>query len=198
MLAAHPAGDDPPVFAMVAVLGFHAARFDARISPTGSVVLLGEQDRSAWDWGLIREAMGWMARAAAGEVLSRYHVEAAIAWEHCRAASFEQTDWGRIVALYATLERIAPSPIHVLNLAVAEAHLGGPRAGLARLAAVPPDQVPARYPAWPAVLGELHFRAGDYVSADRAWSQALALEPARADQELILRRLADCRAIRES
>ena len=195
MLAAHPVGDDPAIFAMLAILGFHAARFDARLSPTGSVVLLGEQDRSAWDWGLIREAMGWMARAASGEVISRYHVEAAIAWEHCRASSFAETDWGRIVAMYVTLERIAPSPLHSLSLAVAEAHLDGPRAGLARLAAVPPDQVPARYPAWPAVLGELHFRAGDLALAELAWSHALALGPARGDQELILRRLAECRAL---
>jgi RNA polymerase sigma-70 factor (ECF subfamily) len=195
MLAEHPAGDDPSVFALVALLLFHSARFNARVSPAGAIVLLGEQDRRTWDWGLIREAMRWMARSASGNVLSKYHVEAAIAWEHCRAPSLSETDWGRIVELYASLNRIAPSPIHVLNQAVAEALRFGPQAGLDRLASVPPDQVPSRYPNWPAVIGELHFRAGDLVAAERAWSEALALGPARADNELIQKRIRDCRAL---
>jgi RNA polymerase sigma factor (sigma-70 family) len=193
MLAKHSAGDDPSVFALVAVLALHAARFDARVSADGAIVLLDEQDRSTWNWELVREGMSWMARSASGDVLSRYHVEAAIAWEHCRPSSFAETDWRRIIELYEILERIAPSPIHVLNRAVAEAHHAGPTAGLARLAAVPPDQIPARYPAWPAVVGELHFRSGEYAKAERAWADALALGPARADHELISRRIADCR-----
>ena len=195
MLANHPVGDDPRVFALVALLGLHAARFDARVSPGGTIVLLEEQDRSAWNWGLVREAMDWMARSAAGEAISRYHVEAAIAWEHCRARSFAATDWTRIIELYGALENIAPSPIHVLNRAVAEAHRDGPLAGLARLAAVPPEEIPARYPAWPAVLGELHFRAGDLAAAENAWAESLTLGPAPADHELIHRRLTDCRAM---
>jgi RNA polymerase sigma factor (sigma-70 family) len=198
MLAEHPVGDDQSVFALLALISFHAARFDARISLAGTVVLLDEQDRSAWDWALIREAMGWMARSASGETLSRYHVEAAIAWEHCRASSFAETDWGQIIGLYATLERIAPSPIHVLNRAVAEAYCDGPHAGLARLASVPPDRIPSRYPAWPAVIAELHFRAGDLAAAEQAWSEALALTHARVDQEFVRGRLANCRALLEA
>jgi predicted RNA polymerase sigma factor len=139
--------------------------------------------------------MSWMARSASGNMLSKYHVEAAIAWEHCRAPTFSETDWSHIVELYAVLNRIAPSPIHVLNQAVAEAHCSGPTAGLARLALVAPDEVPRRDPIWPAVIGELHFRAGDLDAADQAWSEALALEPARADNELIQRRIRDCRAL---
>ncbi len=78
----------------------------------------------------------------------------------------------------------------------AEAHRQGPLAGLALLATVPPDQIPARYPAWSAVVGELHFRAGDLHAAEHAWSEALALGPAKADQDLILKRLAECRELR--
>jgi RNA polymerase sigma factor (sigma-70 family) len=195
MLGEHPAGDDPCVFALVALLAFHAARFDARVSPAGTIVLLEEQDRSTWDWGLVREAMSWMARSASGNVMSRYHVEAAIAWEHCQAPSFAETNWEYIVKYYEALESIAPSPIHVLNGAVAESYRRGPLAALARLAAVPPEQIPARYPPWPAVVGELHFRAGHLVEAEKAWSEALELSPARADKELIHRRLQACRAL---
>jgi RNA polymerase sigma-70 factor (ECF subfamily) len=193
MLAAHPVGDIPTVHALLALMCFHAARFDARVARDGATVLLEEQNRSAWNWGDVREGMAWLARSAAGDELTRYHVEAGIAWEHCRAPTFADTDWRRIVELYDVLERIAPSPLHALNRAVAEAHLHGPLAALTRLEAVPPERVPAQYPAWHTVIGELHFRLGRHAAAERAWREALHLTTARADQEFLQRRLAACR-----
>jgi RNA polymerase sigma-70 factor (ECF subfamily) len=172
---------------------FHGARLDARVGLDGAIVLLEEQDRSAWNWSDVREGMAWLARSAAGDELTRYHVEAGIAWEHCRAPTFADTDWRRIAELYDTLDRIAPSPLHALNRAVAEAYLHGPQAGLDRLAAIPPECVPARYPGWHTVIGELHFRLGRHREAERAWREALHLTTARADREFLLRRLVGCR-----
>jgi RNA polymerase sigma-70 factor (ECF subfamily) len=193
MLAAHPVGDVPAVHALLALMCFHVARFDARVDLDGAIVLLEEQDRSAWNWSDVREGMTWLARSAAGDELTRYHVEAAIAWEHCRAPTFADTDWRRIAEWYDTLERIAPSPLHALNRAVAEAYLHGPEAGLERLAAVPAESVPARYPGWHTVIGELHFRLGQHAAAERAWREALRLTTAGADREFLRRRLAVCR-----
>ena len=140
----------------------------------------------------MREGMAWLARSADGDELTRYHVEAGIAWEHCRAPKFADTDWRRIAELYDTLHRIAPSPLHALNRAVAEAYLHGPQAGLEQLAAVRPENVPARYPGWHVVIGELHFRLGRHSAAERAWREALRLATARADREFLNRRLALC------
>jgi RNA polymerase sigma-70 factor (ECF subfamily) len=193
MLAAHPVGDVPPVHALLALMCFHGARFDARVALDGAIVLLEEQDRSAWNWSDVREGMAWLTKSAAGAELTRYHVEAAIAWEHCRAPTFADTDWRRMAELYDTLERIAPSPLNSLNRAVVEAYLHGPQAGLDRLAAVPPENVPAGYPGWHAVIGELHFRLGRHSAAEHAWQEALRLTTARADQEFLRRRLAECR-----
>jgi RNA polymerase sigma-70 factor (ECF subfamily) len=192
MLVAHPVADVPPVHALLALMCFHAARFDARVALDGAIVLLEEQDRSAWNWSDVREGMAWLARSAAGDELTRYHVEAGIAWEHCRAPTFADTDWRRIADLYDTLDRLAPSPLHALNRAVTEAYLHGPQAGLERLAALPPESVPARYPGWHAVKGELHFRLGRHAAALRAWREALRLTTARADREFLRRRLALC------
>jgi RNA polymerase sigma factor (sigma-70 family) len=192
MLAAHAVGDVPAVHALLALMYFHGARFDARVAQ-GAIVLLEEQDRSAWNWSDVREGMAWFARSAAGDELTRYHVEAGIAWEHCRAPTFADTDWRRIAELYDTLERIAPSPLNSLNRAVAEAHLHGPQAGLERLAAVVPENVPTRYPGWHAVIGELHFRLGRHAAAQSAWREALRFTTARADREFLHRRLAVCR-----
>jgi RNA polymerase sigma-70 factor (ECF subfamily) len=193
MLAAHSVGDVPAVHALLALMCFHAARFDARVARDGAIVLLEEQDRSAWDWSDVREGMAWLARSAAGDELTRYHVEAGIAWEHCRAPTFADTDWRRITELYDSLERIAPSPLHALNRAVAEAYLHGPLAALELLSAVPPERVPARYPGWHAVIGELQFRLGRHSAAARAWREALRLTTARADREFLRGRLGVCR-----
>jgi RNA polymerase sigma-70 factor (ECF subfamily) len=193
MVAAHPVGDVGAVHALLALMCFHSARFDARLALDGAIVLLEEQDRGAWNWNDVREGMAWLGKSAAGDVLTRYHVEAGIAWEHCRAPTFADTDWRRIAELYDTLERIAPSPLHALNRAVAEAYLLGPQAGLDRLAAVPAERVPERYPGWHAVIGELRFRLGQHAAAERAWREALRLTSARADREFLQRRLAACR-----
>ncbi|HVK08004.1 MAG TPA: sigma-70 family RNA polymerase sigma factor, partial [Gemmataceae bacterium] len=194
MLAGHPAGAAPAVHALLALMCFHRARFDARVALDGAIVLFEHQDRGAWNWADVREGMAWLARSAAGDELTRYHVEAGIAWEHCRAPAFADTDWGRIAELYDTLERIAPSPLHALNRAVAEAHLHGPQAGLDRLAAVRPENIPVRYPAWHAVIGELYYRLGRHAAAERAWREALRWTTARTDQEFLRQRLVACRS----
>ena len=69
MLAAHPVGDVPAVHALLALMCFHAARFDARVALDGAIVLLEEQDRYAWNWSDVREGMAWLARSAAGDEL---------------------------------------------------------------------------------------------------------------------------------
>ncbi len=195
MLVEHPVGDVPVVHALLALMCFHAARFDARVALDGGIVLFEHQDRTTWQWGEVREGMAWLARSATGDHLTRYHMEAGIAWEHCRGPTFADTDWRRIAEMYDALERIAPSPIHALNRAVAEAHLNGPQAGLDRLATVSPENVPARYPGWHAVIGELHFRLGQFPVAEHAWRESLRWTTASTDRDFLQRRLADCQRL---
>lgn len=193
MLARHPVGKRADVFALCALLDFHAARLEARVSPAGELIRLEEQDRSKWDWGLVRSGMAWMGRSAEGEELSRYHVEAAIAWEHCRARTFGETDWGRIVQLYDVLERLAPSPVHALNRAVATAYGGSPEEALRSLEGVGSDRVPAGYPMWPAVVGKLRAMKGDDRGAERAFGEALGMARGEGDRKLIRREIEECR-----
>ncbi len=192
MLAAHPIGEASAVYALLALMCFHSARFDARVARDGSIVLLEQQDRSAWNWSDVREGMAWLAKSVAGDELTRYHVEAGIACEHCRAPTFADTDWQRITQLYQMLKGISPSPLHSLNRAVAEAYLLGPQAGLDRLSAVPPESVLSHYPGWHTIFGELQFRLGHFSAAERAWREALSLTSARADRDFLCRRLAAC------
>jgi predicted RNA polymerase sigma factor len=168
----------------------HASRLGARHDGMGGLLLLEEQDRSLWDGERMRIGAQWLDRAAAGEVFSRFHAEAGIAAEHCFAPSFEQTRWNEIADLYAMLERIAPSPLHTMNRAVAVAEWQGPAAGLALLQGlVPPAWLAGSY-LWDAVLGDLHRRAGNPEIALRHRERALASAPTEAVRDLLRRRLA--------
>src|SRR6185436_10804039 len=97
----------------------HGARLASRQDATGGLLLLEEQDRSLWDAEHLQKGAMWLARSADGDVFTRFHAEAGIAAEHCFAPSFADTRWNEIADLYLMLERIAPSPIHTLNRAVA-------------------------------------------------------------------------------
>jgi RNA polymerase sigma factor (sigma-70 family) len=189
LLAAHPVGAVPPTFALLALMHLHAARFASRQDATGGLLLLEEQDRNLWDREHLQHGASWLARAADGDVFTRFHAEAGIAAAHCFAPSFEETRWDEIAELYAMLERIDPSPIHTLNRAVAVAQGHGPRAGLATLDGVVPPAWLAGHYLWDAVLADLHHRAGNTDIAARHRDHALAAAPSAAVRQLLQRRL---------
>jgi predicted RNA polymerase sigma factor len=191
LLVAHPLGAIPETDALLAVMYFHAARFDARIDAQGGLLLLKEQDRSRWDQELVTLGLRHLQRAARGERFSTYHAEAAIAAEHCLAPSYEATRWEEITHLYEMLERIAPSPLHTLNRAIALAAWKGPGAGLAVLQALEPPAWLSGYYLWHATLGELHRRRGDRRAAVLHLERALAAAPTHAEKALLERRIAE-------
>lgn len=190
LLAEHPVGAVPETFALLALMHLHMARLGARVAATGGLLLLEEQDRSLWDREGIRQGMEWLQRSAGGDVFSRFHAEAGIAAEHCLAPSYERTRWQEIADLYAMLERIAPSPLHTLNRAVAVAEWQGPQAGLAILEGLaPPAWLSGSY-LWDAVLADLHSRIGHTEIAWQHRKRALDSAPTDAVRELLRRRLA--------
>ncbi|MCL2449252.1 MAG: RNA polymerase subunit sigma-24, partial [Polyangiaceae bacterium] len=189
MLKDDPAGALPETDALIALICLHAARFDARVDGMGGLLLLEEQDRALWDGALIARGVDHLARSARGDALSRYHVEAGIAAEHCLAPSFTETNWEEIVRLYEVLERIAPSPLNVLNGAIALAEWRGPDAALAALEAIDAPAWLLGFYLWDATLGEIHRRRGDEGRAVRHTKRALAAAPTNAEKALLERRL---------
>jgi RNA polymerase sigma factor (sigma-70 family) len=189
LLAGHRVGAVPETFALLALMHLHAARLGARLDGAGGLLLLEEQDRSRWDRERIQLGMQWLERAASGDVFLRYHAEAGIAAEHCLAPSFRETNWQEIADLYATLEHIAPSPLHTLNRAVAVAEWQGPEEGLALLQGMAPPSWLAGSYLWDAVLADLHRRAGHAAAAERHGDRALALAPTDAIRMSLGRRL---------
>jgi RNA polymerase sigma factor (sigma-70 family) len=189
MLGEDPAGALPATDALIALMFLHAARFDARVDGMGGLLLLEEQDRSLWNRELIGRGLAHLTRSARGETLSRYHAEAGIAAEHCLAPSYAETDWEEIVRLYDVLERIAPSPLNVLNRAIALAEWQGPEVGLAALETFEAPSWLLGYYLWDATLGELHRRCGDRDRAVAHTQRALAVAPTNPEKALLERRL---------
>jgi len=189
LLTEDEATAQPRTFALLALLCLHAARLPGRVDSRGALVPLEDQDRSAWDRSLAAEGARWLSRAAA-EPPTALLLEAAIAAEHCFAKSFADTDWRAIVALYDALYAQLPTPVVALNRAIALAQVEGPKRGLAELQALPGRDRLARYPFYPAALGELHLRAGHAPQAAEEFRRALRLARSPAERSYFQRKLA--------
>ncbi len=118
----------PEVNALIALMCFHASRIPARVGEGGELILFQDQDRSKWDPELIDQGNAYLNRAAKGEVLSAYHLEAAIAWWHTQADTPEK--WAEILHLYNLLLQLAYSPIAALNRTYALAQVKGAEAAI--------------------------------------------------------------------
>ncbi|MCA2213300.1 RNA polymerase sigma factor [Jidongwangia harbinensis] len=196
VLAGHLPGE-PEAHGLVALMELQASRFRARTGPSGEDVLLPDQDRSRWDRTLVAHGLAAFDRAVAlRRPLGPYTVQAAIAACHSRARTFADTDWEAIVALYDALAQLAPSPVVLLNRAVAVLHADGPQAALDALAPVRADPRMARHHLLGAVLGDLLTRLGRHAEAAAELERAAELAPTRRERALLLERAAAAEAER--
>jgi RNA polymerase sigma factor (sigma-70 family) len=191
MLLEHRTAAAPRAVALLALMCFHAARLQARLDDAGSLILLEAQERGRWDVELIRRGVELLERAAEGDRVSEFHLEAAIAAKHCLAPRYEETDWRGIVGLYDLLMGVKPTPIVALNRAIAVGQLEGPAAGLAALQAIPQAGLEG-YPFFAAALGEMHRRAGRGDQAAEHYRTALAQARSPAEAAVFRQRLASC------
>ena len=180
--------DDVEAQGLLALMLLHEARRGARVDAEGDLILLQDQNRQLWDQALIAEAAAILDRAFAARRVGPYLLQAAIAHQHAAAASFEATDWGRIVALYDALQQIDRSPVVALNPAVALAERDGPAAGLAAVEAAACDALAAYAPAH-AARAEMLWRLGRPSEASAALRQALSHTSQMAEQRVFQRRL---------
>ena len=112
----HPSFEDTSIQALMALMCFHAARFDSRIDPKNNqIILMKDQDRSKWDEQLVKVGTHFYREAWKTKDYTNYHIEAAIAMEYYVAPEYEQTNWGKILKLYEWLEKHNNSPMIHLN-----------------------------------------------------------------------------------
>jgi RNA polymerase sigma-70 factor, ECF subfamily len=179
--------EDGEVAGLLALMLLIEARRSARLSASGELIALNEQDRGAWDAALIAEGHRLVrerltARVAPGP----YQIHAAINAVHTSARDARDTDWSQIVALYNQLVRIDPSPIIALNRAIAVGELDGPEVALAAV-----DRLEGKltgYHAYHAARAELLRRLGRSQQSREAYDKAIELAGNTAETAYLTRR----------
>ncbi len=179
--------EDGEVAGLLALMLLTDARRTARVSASGELIALAEQDRAAWDLDLIHEGhLLVRERIASGVAPGRYQVLAAINAVHTDARDIRDTDWSQIVALYDQLVRLDASPIVSLNRAVAVAEVDGPDVALALTAGLA-DEL-AGYHAYHATRADLLRRLGRTEQARLAYDSAIQLAGNSAESAYLRRR----------
>ena len=170
---------EPEIMGLTALLLLQHARAPARYDADGAIVLLEDQDRGLWDKRLIGEGLALIDKAMRHRSPGPYQVQAAIAALHVRAARPEDTDWAQIDLLYATLERLQPSPVVTLNRAVAVGKVKGPEAALAM---IEPLATPlSGYFHFYGAKGAFLLKLGRREEARVAFDQAISLANTAAE-----------------
>ncbi|MGA2601751.1 MAG: sigma-70 family RNA polymerase sigma factor [Bryobacteraceae bacterium] len=182
----------PRVHALVALIAFQTARLDARVDDTGELVLLEDQDRSRWDHRLIAIAFHYFDASMQGEEVSEYHVQAAIAATHARAANPQSVDWPLILSMYDQLLSINHSPVVALNRAVAVSKVHGPRAALETMEPLAAEHKLRDYYLYLAVRGHLLLELQRRDDAASCFRAALGLPCSSPERRFLMRKLIDC------
>jgi RNA polymerase sigma-70 factor (ECF subfamily) len=172
---------------LLALMLLHDSRREARLTQTGELILLQEQDRTRWDQAKIHEGITVLDEALALHDPGPYQVQAAISALHAEAARPEDTDWRQIAALYDRLATMTPSMVVEVNRAVAVAMAQGVPAGLQMLLQLE-SQAEGFYP-YHAARADLLRRTNQLEAAAEAYRRALDLCGNRAERTYLQRRL---------
>lgn len=183
MLIENQATDKPEVNALMALMCFHTSRLEARMDAAGELILYDEQDTARWNGDFIAKGGYFLQRAASGTRLSRYHLEAGIAFWHTQKED-TPAKWRAILHYYDALLAIAASPVAALNRAYALSKVEGSEAAIAEMEAL---DVPASQ-FYHALLGELYSTL-DSELALAHFEHALSLARTDADRRAIRRRM---------
>ncbi len=192
LLTDHPATREPRVFALLALMLLNAARLPARTDDAGNLLRLHEQDRATWDQSMIQNGIQCLGRAALGDALTAYHLEAGIAACHSVAADESSTDWPRILTFYDQLVTLTASPVAAMNRAVAVARVHGPQAGLTALDEIRNRATLESYHLHHALRGSFTLQLGKPAKALAHFRKAEELATLPAERDFIGKRIAEC------
>ena len=187
LLADHPTAGGPEVHAAAALFAFQSARLSTRADSAGDLLLLSEQDRRRWDPALIRAGLLHLERAAAGDRVTTYHLEAEIASHHTLARSYEATDWPAILDCYDALMALNPSPVVAVNRAVVLGQVEGAGAALKVVAALKDHPALRDYYPLHATLGQLYRQSRRQREARHHFERALELTASEPVRRFLLR-----------
>jgi RNA polymerase sigma-70 factor (ECF subfamily) len=183
--------DEPEALGLLSLMLLQDSRRAARLDTDGELVTLEDQDRSLWDQAAIAEAGLVLDRAIRLRRPGPYQLQAAIAACHAHAATSAETDWDEIAVLYRRLSEIVPTPVVLLNRAVAVAMADGPASGLMLVDELDQTGALAGYYLLPATRADLLRRLKRHGEAGTAYRRALELAPTDAERRFLRRRLSE-------
>lgn len=194
LLTEHKVVSQPSCFALLSLMCFQASRFDSRIGEDNTIILLQHQDRSKWDRDLIALGYHFLNQSSTGNYLSVYHIESAIAAEHCLSPDFESTNWNALLRLYNYLLERKPIPIVQLNRSVILSKTAGVETAIDTILDIPNiRELLNRHYIYAAVLGDLYAKAGNNAESRRLLEKAYELTPSLAEKKLLQEKLAAIR-----
>ncbi len=180
----------PEVYALMALMCFHSARLDSRITREGELILLSKQDRTSWDKVLIQTGEKYLNHAAFGNNLTTYHLEAAIAFQHCAALQYEETNWKEILMYYDLLLEIADDPIVFLNRCLVILEYKGPKEALIVLKTMKNTSMLDKYYVYHATLGEIYKRLLNTNLSIKHYERAIKLTQSKQEQQFLKDKIA--------
>ena len=175
--------DEPEVMGLLALMLLTDSRRAARTGAGGALVLLADQDRSAWNRELIAEGQAIVRACLRRNQPGPYQIQAAINAVHSDAPTAARTDWRQIVRLYDQLLTVTPNPVVALNRAVAVAEVDGPGAALALVDGLELDN----YYLYHAIRADLLVRLERKTEAAAAYERAIGLTPNEAERAFLKR-----------
>src|SRR5258706_1705014 len=172
---------------LLALMLLHDSRRETRLTPTGELILLEEQDRTRWDSVKIREGITVLDEAMALLDPGSYQLQAAISALHAEARTADATDWTQITMLYDTLTKMTPSVVVEVNRAVAVAMANDAQTGLQILLSLE-NEADSFYP-YHVARADLLRRTNQREASVDAYRRALALCSNNAERAHLQRRL---------
>jgi RNA polymerase sigma-70 factor (ECF subfamily) len=183
--------DEPEALGLLSLVLLQDSRRAARVDRAGELLTLEDQDRGLWDQAVIEEACKMLDRAVRLRRPGPYQLQAAIAACHAQAPTAGETDWREIAVLYDRLSEIVPTPVVLLNRAVAVAMADGPAAGLALVDELEQAGALSDYYLLPATRADLLRRLKRHQEAATAYRGALELAATDAERRFLRRRLSE-------
>jgi RNA polymerase sigma factor (sigma-70 family) len=189
LLSENPKTNQPFTNALLALMCYHASRFNTRLDDKGLIILLKDQDRNLWNKFLIEKGNEYMERAAEGEMIHDFHIEAAIAAIHSNAVSYKFTNWKMILNLYDLLLQRSNNPMVTLNRCLVLGEVEGFDKAINELKKKKGLEENCYYN---TSLGEMYLKSGNSSEAKKYFGKALSLTSSNPETELILRKIKMC------
>ncbi len=194
MIVDHPITHQPESLALLALLCFQAARLYGRVDEDGNLLTLREQNRGLWNKELIQQGVVYMRQASQGDHVSHYHMQAAIAHEHCKAKSYVETDWKTILQLYDWLYEKKNDALIALNRLIVYGEVHGAEKALKESESIRDKVILKNYYLYPATLGEWHAQTGNKEMAKKHFEEAISLTQSQVEKKLLLRKITSLQA----